>query len=121
MDISHGYSSSIQECVGLECKQITTWAQNILKLGALIAKKERERARDRQTDRHRERQRENTKHLCACIDDDRTEWLIEKTNNLVKWLYQVNKTDHEIAYWVPKLSSVDEKISLKIWETYQRD
>ena len=47
-------------------------------------------------------EREDSKHLCQCPDEDRTAYLKEKTNELEAWLHKDDKTDCEIAYWIPK-------------------
>ncbi len=37
-----------------------------------------------------------------CLDDGRTQLLIENTDNLTQWLEKDGKTDPELAYWIPK-------------------
>ena len=48
------------------------------------------------------RQQETANHLMICLDTDRTRLLTEQTNELSKWLDQDNKTESELAYWLPK-------------------
>ena len=45
---------------------------------------------------------EDYKHLCVCMDEDRTRLLSEMTEKLSVWLYKSDKTDPELAYWIPK-------------------
>ena len=45
---------------------------------------------------------EDHRHLCVCMDEDRTRLLSEMTEKLSEWLYKSEKTDPELAYWVPK-------------------
>ena len=41
--------------------------------------------------------------MCQCPDEDRTAYLKEKTDELEAWLHKDDdKTDCEIAYWIPK-------------------
>ena len=37
-----------------------------------------------------------------CPSEDRTKLLIESTEKLKNWLNQDNKTERELAYWIPK-------------------
>ncbi len=46
------------------------------------------------------RRRETVAHLSP--DDDRTRLLIENVDELSKWLDTDNRTDPELAYWIPK-------------------
>ena len=45
---------------------------------------------------------ETTAHLCLCPSEDRTKLLVESTEELQDWLIQDNKTEGELAYWIPK-------------------
>ena len=41
-------------------------------------------------------------HLCLCPSKDRTKLFLESTDELQDWLDQDNKTERELAYWIPK-------------------
>jgi hypothetical protein len=41
-------------------------------------------------------------HLMLCPDKDRTRLLLENVDELVKWMEKDEKTDPELAYWIPK-------------------
>ena len=45
---------------------------------------------------------EKAEHLCVCMDDDRTRSLNEMTDSLSCWLSKGDKTDAELAYYIPK-------------------
>ena len=47
-------------------------------------------------------QREIAEHLMLCPNRDRTRLLKEQTENLEEWLYKDEKTEPELAYWIPK-------------------
>jgi hypothetical protein len=47
-------------------------------------------------------QREIAEHLMLCPNQDRTRLLTEQTENLEEWLHKDEKTDPELAYWIPK-------------------
>ena len=47
-------------------------------------------------------QREIAEHLMLCPNQDRTRLLKEQTESLEEWLLQDNKTEPELAYWIPK-------------------
>ena len=47
-------------------------------------------------------QREIAEHLMLCPNRDRTRLLKEQTKNLEEWLYKDEKTEPELAYWIPK-------------------
>jgi hypothetical protein len=46
--------------------------------------------------------RETAAHLMLCPDKDRTRLLLENVDELVKWMEKDEKTDLELAYWIPK-------------------
>ena len=45
---------------------------------------------------------EDYKHLCVCMNEDRTRLLSEMTDKLSAWLNKSGKTDPELAYYIPK-------------------
>lgn len=45
---------------------------------------------------------EDNKHLCVCMDEDRTRLFSKMTEKLSAWLNKSGKTDPELAYWIPK-------------------
>ena len=45
---------------------------------------------------------ETSQHLSVCPDEGRTQLLRESVELLDKWLNQGNRTDPELAYWMPK-------------------
>ena len=47
-------------------------------------------------------QREIAEHLMLCPNQDRTRLLTEQTKILEEWLYKDEKTEPELAYWIPK-------------------
>jgi hypothetical protein len=47
-------------------------------------------------------QKEIAEHLMLCPHQDRTRLLKEQTENLEEWLYKDDKTEPELAYWIPK-------------------
>ena len=47
-------------------------------------------------------EQEDSKHLCQCPDEGRTAYLGGETSELEAWLRKDDKTDCEIAYWIPK-------------------
>ena len=47
-------------------------------------------------------EKETAAHLCVCPCEDRTRLLTEMTDDLEKWMAKGDKTNPEIAYWVPK-------------------
>ncbi len=49
--------------------------------------------------------RETAAHLMLCPDKDRTRLLLENVDKLVKWMEKDEKTDPELAYWIPKIHS----------------
>lgn len=46
--------------------------------------------------------KEKVEHLCVCMDKDRTRLLTEMTDSLSCWLSKSDKTDAELAYYIPK-------------------
>jgi hypothetical protein len=41
-------------------------------------------------------------HLMLCPNQDRTRLLKEQTKSLEEWLHKDDKTEPELAYWIPK-------------------
>ncbi len=48
------------------------------------------------------RLRETAEHILTCPNEDRTQLLVETTEDLSMWLNQEHLTDPEFAYWIPK-------------------
>ena len=46
--------------------------------------------------------RETAEHILTCPNEDRTQLLVETTEDLSTWLSQEHLTDLELAYWIPK-------------------
>ncbi len=46
--------------------------------------------------------REMAGHILTCPNKDRTQLLVEATDNLSMWLNKEHLTDLELAYWIPK-------------------
>jgi hypothetical protein len=46
--------------------------------------------------------REMASHLLLCPSEDRTQLLIDNTDELEKWLAKDGSTEQELAYWIPK-------------------
>jgi hypothetical protein len=46
--------------------------------------------------------RETAEHILTCPNKDRTQLLVETTEDLSMWLNQEHLTDPELAYWIPK-------------------
>ncbi len=46
--------------------------------------------------------RETADHLLLCSNEDRTQLLIENTDELERWLERDGITDPELSYWIPK-------------------
>jgi hypothetical protein len=46
--------------------------------------------------------RETAAHLMLCPDEDRTQLLLDSVNELAKWMEKDDKTDPELAFWIPK-------------------
>ena len=45
---------------------------------------------------------ETAAHLCLCPDEDRTKLFLESTDELDIWMAKDNKTNNELAFWIPK-------------------
>ena len=45
---------------------------------------------------------ETTAHLCLCPNEDRTKLFLETTDELEHWMVKDNKTNHEVAFWIPR-------------------
>ena len=45
---------------------------------------------------------ETAAHLCLCPDKDRTRLFLESTEELDIWMDKDNKTNDELAFWIPK-------------------
>ena len=45
---------------------------------------------------------ETAAHLCTCMNPDRTKLFNEMVDSLEVWLRKGNKTDPELAYYIPK-------------------
>jgi hypothetical protein len=46
--------------------------------------------------------RETATHLLLCPSKDRTQLLIDNTDELEKWLEKEGSTNQDLAYWIPK-------------------
>jgi hypothetical protein len=46
--------------------------------------------------------REMAEHILTCPNEDRTQLLVETTEDLSTWLNQEHLTDLKLAYWIPK-------------------
>ena len=45
---------------------------------------------------------ETAAHLCLCPDEGRTKLFLETTNDLEDWMTKHGRTDHEVAFWIPR-------------------
>ena len=45
---------------------------------------------------------ETAAHLCLCPNEDRTKLFLETTDELEDWMVKHGKTNHEVAFWIPR-------------------